>query len=90
MPLVLSSAIRLFRSPTLSVAATLNRTFSMASPAPSFLGFHLVLIQLGQIGPDKAKNLQHAKDMVHRAATGDNGRHPKPDLIVLPECFNSP
>ncbi|EJD05658.1 carbon-nitrogen hydrolase [Fomitiporia mediterranea MF3/22] len=62
---------------------------STPSP-PSFLGFHLALVQLGQIGADKTKNLQHARDMVLKAATGDNGKHPKPDLIVLPECFNSP
>ncbi|KAL5529384.1 hypothetical protein ACEPAG_5369 [Sanghuangporus baumii] len=63
----------------------------MASqPAPSFLGFHLALVQLGQIGSDKAKNLQHAREMVLKASTGDDGKHPKPDLIVLPECFNSP
>ena len=54
------------------------------SAAPSFLGFNLALIQLGQIGSDKAKNLQHARDMVLKAASGESGKHPKPDLIVLP------
>jgi len=28
--------------------------------------------------------------MIMKAASGNEGRHPKPDLIVLPECFNSP
>ncbi|KAH8117152.1 carbon-nitrogen hydrolase [Phellopilus nigrolimitatus] len=68
------------------------RTFcKMSTPrAPSFIGFHLALIQLGQISADKANNLCHARDMILKAASGDNGKHPKPDLVVLPECFNSP
>ncbi|KAI5124006.1 hypothetical protein M0805_003838 [Coniferiporia weirii] len=61
-----------------------------SSPAPPFVGFRLALIQLGQIGADKASNLRHANDMILKAASGNDGRHPKPDLIVLPECFNSP
>ena len=60
------------------------RVMSTSTSSPSFLGFHLALIQLGQIGSDKAKNLKHAYEMVQRAASGDNGKHPKPDLVVLP------
>ncbi|PAV23472.1 carbon-nitrogen hydrolase [Pyrrhoderma noxium] len=60
------------------------------SGVPSFVGFNLALIQLGGIGHDKSKNLEHARDMIHKAASGQDGKHPKPDLIVLPECFNSP
>lgn len=65
-------------------------TMSTSVKAPSFIGFHLALVQLGQIGPDKAANLAHARDMVLKAAAGSNGQHTKPDMIVLPECFNSP
>jgi hypothetical protein len=52
---------------------------AMASP-PVFKQFNLALVQLGQIGSDKAKNLSHARDMVVRAASAN----PKPDLIALP------
>ncbi|KAI8339612.1 carbon-nitrogen hydrolase [Chlamydoabsidia padenii] len=45
--------------------------------------FKLALIQLA-IGVDKSKNLQHAKSKILEAATkGAN-------VVVLPECFNSP
>ena len=54
------------------------------SSAPPFLGFNLALIQLGNIGHDKSKNLEHARLMIHRAASGEDNKHPKPDLIVLP------
>ena len=60
------------------------QAMSTSTSSPSFLGFHLALIQLGQIGSDKTKNLKHAYEMVQRAASGDNGKHPKPDLVVLP------
>jgi len=60
----------------------------MAPLAPALRAFDLALIQLGQIGSDKAKNLSHAREQVLKAASGENGR--KPELIVLPECFNSP
>ncbi|KAI1091006.1 carbon-nitrogen hydrolase [Rostrohypoxylon terebratum] len=43
----------------------------------------LSCIQLAS-GPDKAANLQHARDLVLSAA-GDGAK-----LVVLPECFNSP
>ncbi|PCH38779.1 carbon-nitrogen hydrolase [Wolfiporia cocos MD-104 SS10] len=61
-----------------------------SSAAPAFKPFNLALIQLGQVGPDKAANLQHAREMILRAARGDGGAKPKADLVVLPECFNSP
>ncbi|KAH9056643.1 carbon-nitrogen hydrolase [Lactarius vividus] len=66
---------------------------STRPPAPTFKPFNLTLIQLGQIGADKAANLKHARDMIRKAANdeGTNGNtQGKPDLIVLPECFNSP
>ncbi|KAJ7172749.1 carbon-nitrogen hydrolase [Mycena filopes] len=54
--------------------------------APSFKQFRLALIQLGHVTPNKTDNLTHARQMILNAAAGPN----KPDLIVLPECFNSP
>ena len=78
---------------------------SVSSPTP-FKAFTLALIQLGNIGSNKAENLRHAREMILRAASGQ-GRSKRPDLIVLPvrlsllrvsaviilrlkECFNSP
>jgi len=66
---------------------------STVPPAPAFKPFNLALIQLGQIGADKGANLEHARDMIRRAARGEGvggAQGGKPDLIVLPECFNSP
>ncbi|KAI0290498.1 carbon-nitrogen hydrolase [Russula brevipes] len=65
---------------------------STAPPAPTFKPFNLALIQLGQIGTDKEANLNHAREMIRRAANGEGvgGALGRPDLIVLPECFNSP
>jgi hypothetical protein len=60
-----------------------RRTFSsMASSAPALRPFHLALIQLGQIGSDKTKNIAHAREQVLKAASREDG--PKPQLIVLP------
>ncbi|KAG6861748.1 hypothetical protein C0995_012753 [Termitomyces sp. Mi166 len=58
----------------------------MARP-PVFKSFTLALVQLGSIGTDKSANLQRARDMILKAAAGCAK---KPELIVLPECFNSP
>lgn len=69
-------------------AGRVTRNMASASPAPPFLGFHLALIQLGHIGPDKAKNLQHARSMIQRTVLGND--HPKPDLIVLPASMPFP
>ncbi|KXN84392.1 Hydrolase C26A3.11 [Leucoagaricus sp. SymC.cos] len=55
----------------------------------SFRPFTLAFIQLGQIGANKADNIKHARDMILKAASGQ-GHTKKPDLVVLPECFNSP
>ena len=55
---------------------------SMASSAPALEPFNLALIQLGQIGSDKTKNIAHAREQVLKAAYREDG--PKPQLIVLP------
>ncbi|KAF5324665.1 hypothetical protein D9611_004410 [Ephemerocybe angulata] len=57
--------------------------------APVFKPFTLALIQLGNIGANKADNLKHAREMIQKATAG-HGSQKKPDLVVLPECFNSP
>ena len=54
----------------------------MAPPAPALRSFNLALIQLGRIGPDKAKNIAHAREQVIKAAYRADGI--KPQLIVLP------
>ncbi|PFH47055.1 hypothetical protein AMATHDRAFT_153051 [Amanita thiersii Skay4041] len=53
---------------------------------PIFRNFTIALIQLGKITSNKQDNLNRAREMVISAANHDK----KPDLIVLPECFNSP
>ncbi|KAK4048343.1 Omega-amidase nit3 [Microbotryomycetes sp. JL201] len=58
------------------------------APAVSGRSFRIALVQLGGVGADKQRNLAHARDKIKQAAQGDaNGR---PDVIVLPEVFNSP
>jgi omega-amidase len=54
------------------------------SKAPLFKAFNLALIQLGGIGADKSANLKHAQEMIFKAAAGEQGSKPKPDMIVLP------
>jgi hypothetical protein len=59
----------------------LYRTMSTKAPSPK--PFRLALVQLGQVTGDKQHNLQHAREMVLKAAKAD-GQSKKPDLIVLP------
>ncbi|CCM06076.1 uncharacterized protein FIBRA_08323 [Fibroporia radiculosa] len=61
-----------------------------SASSTTFRPFNLALIQLGQITADKPTNLQHARTMVLKAAAGGDDPKTKPDLIVLPEVFNSP
>lgn len=56
----------------------------MSSFAPDFKAFNLALIQLGQIGADKAANLKHAKEMILTAARAGGASDKKPSLVVLP------
>jgi omega-amidase len=56
----------------------------LAKP-PTFKPFQLALVQLGSIGTNKTENLKHAREMVLKAARGDertDGK--KPNLVVLP------
>lgn len=55
-------------------------------PTLNFKDTQISLIQLGQTSKDKSFNLSHAKHFINKASS----QSPKPDLIVLPECFNSP
>jgi omega-amidase len=48
--------------------------------------FRLALIQLGHTGPDKSSNIALARKFVQEASASAR----KPDLIVLPEIWNSP
>lgn len=57
--------------------------------APALRPFKLALIQLGNVGANKSDNLKHARDMVLKAASAPTTGS-KVDLIILPECFNSP
>ncbi|KAI5477175.1 omega-amidase [Pseudohyphozyma bogoriensis] len=64
----------------------------MPASAPSLApfkasDFSVALIQMGGTGDDKAANLQLAKSKIAEAVAG---APKKPDLVVLPEVFNSP
>jgi len=48
--------------------------------------FRLALLQLGPFTPHKSTNI----DIARRAVTVASSSTPKPDLIVLPEIWNSP
>lgn len=63
------------------------RTMTSVAP-PVFKPFTLTLIQLGSIGSDKAANLHHAHEMIMKAAKRNSDK--RPQVVVLPECFNSP
>ena len=54
---------------------------SLAAKVPSLRPFTLALVQLGQLGSNKAENLKHAREMILQASTKGTK---KPDLIVLP------
>ena len=66
------------------LASTTQRSLStkMASTVPEFKPFTIALIQLGNVTGNKEHNLQHAREMIARAAKGQDGK--KPHLIVLP------
>jgi len=70
------------------LASTARRSFATKMSTPEFKPFTIALIQLGGITGDKEHNIRHAREMIAKAANGNGGK--KPNLIVLPECFNSP
>lgn len=55
-------------------------------PTLTFSDTSISLIQLGQTSKDKSFNLSHAESLIQKACSSTY----KPDLVVLPECFNSP
>ncbi|WWC67418.1 uncharacterized protein I206_101326 [Kwoniella pini CBS 10737] len=71
-----------------------NETLAATGPdqytvLPGFKSFTLAMVQLGNITRDKLSNLQHTATMISKAACGDLA-HPKVDVVMLPEIFNSP
>ncbi|GAA5874516.1 hypothetical protein JCM16303_002889 [Sporobolomyces ruberrimus] len=76
-----------------STHSTTRSTRKMTVSAAPVTGrnFRLAMCQIAQPGDgtDKSANLAHARDLVAEAVRGDSeGR--KPDLVILPEIFNSP
>ncbi|KAI8380143.1 carbon-nitrogen hydrolase [Blakeslea trispora] len=63
---------------SLNFARKMTSILSPASP------FKIALVQLGGVGSEVAKNLAHAREKIFEAAK--NGAQ----VVVLPECFNSP
>ncbi|GAA5914197.1 hypothetical protein JCM5296_003882 [Sporobolomyces johnsonii] len=71
--------------------ALLSRSMTLSAAPVQGRNFRLALVQLAQPGDgsDKAANLAHAKAKIAEAVKGGSeGR--KPDVVVLPEIFNSP
>ena len=60
----------------------------LTKAAPALKPFTLALIQLGNIGANKADNLKHAREMIEKAVT-NHGESKRPDLVVLPVCTRS-
>ena len=53
-----------------------------ANNAPPFKPFRLALVQMGGVTSSKENNLAHAKELIARAASPQDGA--KPGVIVLP------
>uniref|UniRef100_A0A1D2ADS7 CN hydrolase domain-containing protein n=1 Tax=Auxenochlorella protothecoides TaxID=3075 RepID=A0A1D2ADS7_AUXPR len=71
-------------SPLRTMATAVNATTDrIAPPTPSKSKFKLALCQLA-VGADKERNIQHARQVIDRAA-GEGAR-----LVILPEIWNSP
>lgn len=70
-----------------------RRLFSMTSKSvpllPLLKPLNVALIQIGA-GPVKADNLSKTASFIDRAIAESTASGEKSDLIVLPECFNSP
>ena len=73
----------------ISIIRAMSTNKPATHPAPvSGRNFQVALVQLGETSPDKALNLQHARELALKAAKGSKGSEGV-QLIVLPECFNS-
>lgn len=64
------------------------RSVRMSSAASISRAVRVALVQLGNVTADKSHNLQHAREMVLKAASGSAVG--KPDLVVLPASISSP
>ena len=73
-----------------STHLTFSRAASMSATPSQFMlrPTRIALVQLGQIGNNKSFNLEHARQSVLRAAQG--GIEGRSNMVILPECFNSP
>ncbi|GAA6008219.1 hypothetical protein JCM11491_001933 [Sporobolomyces phaffii] len=78
-----SSTVRSFHAST--------RTMTVSAAPVTGRNFRLALCQIAQPGDgtDKRANLEHAREMIAEAVKGGQDSK-KPDLVVLPEIFNSP
>lgn len=72
---------------TTSSASTSGQSPSSCQPPTLRLASaRIALVQLGQTSHDKSFNIEHARKAVTKAAKDDGGA----DIVVLPECWNSP
>ncbi|CAO1620208.1 unnamed protein product [Parajaminaea phylloscopi] len=59
---------------------------SSRAPALRLQSTRIALVQMGQMSKDKEANIRHAREMITKAAKEGPGA----DMVVLPECWNSP
>ena len=72
---------------TTSSSSTSGQSPSSCQPPTLRLASaRIALVQLGQTSHDKSFNIEHARKAVTKAAKEDGGA----DIVVLPECWNSP
>ncbi|GAA5835935.1 hypothetical protein JCM5353_003093 [Sporobolomyces roseus] len=76
--------------PAASWSQTIRKMTQSAAPIQG-RNFRLAMCQIAQPGDgsDKAANLAHAREMIAQAVKGGS-EGKKPDLVMLPEIFNSP
>ncbi|EFP75152.1 nitrilase [Puccinia graminis f. sp. tritici CRL 75-36-700-3] len=71
-------------NPTIRLMSTFNSNLNVQGTS-----FNIALIQLGGIGADKPANLTKARAKIADAVRGNDPAR-KPQVVVLPEIFNSP